>query len=62
MDLSIANIHGMEILDSRGSPTATMEVTPGDGTIGAARVPLSAMYRANIANGRIDGRKPGGTS
>jgi enolase len=42
MDLSIASIHGREILDSRGNPTVEAEVTLSDGSMGRAAVPSGA--------------------
>ena len=42
MDLSIVDIHGREILDSRGNPTIEAEVLLGDGSLGRAAVPSGA--------------------
>jgi enolase len=42
MDLSIVDIHGREILDSRGNPTVEAEVLLGDGSMGRAAVPSGA--------------------
>ena len=38
----IAQIHGREILDSRGNPTVEVDVLLADGTIGRAAVPSGA--------------------
>ena len=40
---AITDIHGREILDSRGNPTVEVEVTLESGAIGRAAVP-SARY------------------
>ncbi|HEX7289233.1 MAG TPA: phosphopyruvate hydratase [Candidatus Angelobacter sp.] len=42
MDLSIVDIHGREILDSRGNPTVEAEVLLADGSMGRAAVPSGA--------------------
>jgi enolase 1/2/3 len=38
----IANIHGRQVLDSRGNPTVEVEVTLSDGSFGRASVPSGA--------------------
>src|SRR5262245_36512737 len=38
----IANIHGRQILDSRGNPTVEVEVSLSDGSFGRASVPSGA--------------------
>ena len=40
--LEIVDVHGREILDSRGNPTVEVEVELCDGTIGRAAVPSGA--------------------
>lgn len=42
MTLSIEQIHGREILDSRGNPTVEAAVTLADGTVGLGRAPSGA--------------------
>ncbi|HPJ01923.1 MAG TPA: phosphopyruvate hydratase [Candidatus Limiplasma sp.] len=42
MSYTIQNIHGREILDSRGNPTVEAEVTLSNGVTGAAAVPSGA--------------------
>src|SRR5207302_1982199 len=42
MDATIAEIHGREILDSRGNPTVEAEVRLADGSFGRAAVPSGA--------------------
>src|SRR5687767_9035526 len=38
----IANVHGRQVLDSRGNPTVEVEVTLSDGSFGRASVPSGA--------------------
>ena len=38
----IANVHGREVLDSRGNPTVEVEIHLSDGTVGRAIVPSGA--------------------
>src|SRR5262245_37266212 len=40
--LKISNVHGREILDSRGNPTVEVDVTLADGSCGRAAVPSGA--------------------
>jgi len=42
----ISNIHGREILDSRGNPTVEVDVTLSDGSFGRAAVPSGASTGA----------------
>ena len=51
----IAEIHGREILDSRGNPTVEVEVTLEDGTVGRAAVPSGASTGAHEAIEKRDG-------
>jgi enolase len=51
----IADIHGREILDSRGNPTVEVDVTLETGTIGRAAVPSGASTGAHEAVERRDG-------
>ncbi|HBX89323.1 MAG: phosphopyruvate hydratase [Bacteroidales bacterium] len=53
----IANIHGREILDSRGNPTIEVEVTLECGIIGRAAVPSGASTGENEALELRDGDK-----
>ena len=46
---TITDVHGREILDSRGNPTVEVEVTLGDGTTGRAAVPSGASTGAHEA-------------
>jgi len=54
---AIANIHGREILDSRGNPTVEVEVTLETGTIGRAAVPSGASTGAHEAVELRDGER-----
>ena len=47
---TIADIHGRQILDSRGNPTVEVEVTLIDGTQGTAAVPSGASTGAHEAH------------
>jgi len=51
----IIDIHGREILDSRGNPTVEVDVTLEDGTMGRAAVPSGASTGAHEAVERRDG-------
>ncbi len=42
MQLKIVQVHGREILDSRGNPTVEVDVILNDGTLGRAAVPSGA--------------------
>jgi len=53
----IANIHGREILDSRGNPTIEVEITLDCGIIGRAAVPSGASTGENEALELRDGDK-----
>jgi enolase len=46
---TIVDIHGRQILDSRGNPTVEVEVTLADGTTGTAAVPSGASTGAHEA-------------
>lgn len=46
---AIANIHGRQILDSRGNPTVEVEVLLSDGSFGRAAVPSGASTGAHEA-------------
>lgn len=54
---AIIDIHGREILDSRGNPTVEVEVTLEDGTIGRAAVPSGASTGTHEAVEKRDGDK-----
>lgn len=50
MEITISNVHGREIIDSRGNPTVEAEVTLIDGSYGRAAVPSGAstgVYEAH---------------
>ena len=49
MSVTIENINGFEILDSRGNPTVRAEVMLSDRTIAAASVPSGASTGINEA-------------
>jgi len=46
---TIVNVHGRQILDSRGNPTVEVDVTLGDGSFGSAAVPSGASTGAHEA-------------
>ncbi|SFC71512.1 phosphopyruvate hydratase [Tropicimonas isoalkanivorans] len=54
---TIIDIHGREILDSRGNPTVEVDVTLEDGTMGRAAVPSGASTGVHEAHERRDGDK-----
>jgi enolase len=54
---TIVDIHGRQILDSRGNPTVEVDVTLADGTIGTAAVPSGASTGAHEAWELRDGDK-----
>jgi enolase 1/2/3 len=56
-DVRIANVHGREILDSRGNPTVEVQLTLGDGAIGRAAVPSGASTGEREALELRDGDK-----
>jgi enolase len=49
MNSSIVNIHGRQILDSRGNPTVEVDVVLADGSFGRAAVPSGASTGAHEA-------------
>ena len=57
MDMTIAQIHGREILDSRGNPTVEAEVRLADGSFGRAAVPSGASTGVHEAVELRDGDK-----
>jgi len=57
MNTLILDVHGREILDSRGNPTVEVEVLLEDGTIGLAAVPSGASTGENEAVELRDGDK-----
>ena len=54
---TIIDIHGREILDSRGNPTVEVEVLLEDGSFGRAAVPSGASTGAHEAVELRDGDK-----
>jgi enolase len=54
---AIAHVHGRQILDSRGNPTAEVDVTLEDGAFGRAAVPSGASTGAHEAVELRDGDK-----
>ena len=54
---AIAEIHGREVLDSRGNPTVEAEVFLHDGSIGTAIVPSGASTGEHEAVELRDGDK-----
>jgi enolase len=55
--VTIAAVHGREILDSRGNPTVEVDVTLADGTLGRAAVPSGASTGVYEAVELRDGDK-----
>ena len=53
----IVDIHGRQILDSRGNPTVEVDVTLDDGTFGTAAVPSGASTGVHEAWELRDGDK-----
>src|SRR4029078_8793465 len=54
---AILDVHGREILDSRGNPTVEVEVILEDGSMGRAAVPSGASTGAHEAVEKRDGDK-----
>ena len=54
---AIADVHGRQILDSRGNPTVEVDVTLEDGSMGRAAVPSGASTGAHEAVEQRDGDK-----
>ena len=54
---TIINVHGRQLLDSRGNPTVEVEVTLSDGSFGLAAVPSGASTGAHEAWELRDGDK-----
>src|SRR5690349_19295912 len=54
---AILDIHGREILDSRGNPTVEVDITLESGAIGRAAVPSGASTGAHEAVELRDGDK-----
>ena len=52
---SISNIHGREIIDSRGNPTVEAEIRLTDGSFGRAAVPSGASTGSREAIELRDG-------
>ena len=57
MEITISNVHGREIIDSRGNPTVEAEVTLIDGSYGRAAVPSGASTGAYEAHELRDNDK-----
>ena len=55
--VTITDVQGFEILDSRGNPTLSVEVTTSDGSRGIAAVPSGASTGAREALELRDGDK-----
>ena len=55
--MKIQNVHGREILDSRGNPTVEVEVTLEGGSVGRAAVPSGASTGVREALELRDGDK-----
>ena len=53
----IVDIHGRQILDSRGNPTVEVDVTLDDNTVGTAAVPSGASTGVHEAWELRDGDK-----
>ena len=54
---AIIDIHGRQILDSRGNPTVEVDVLLEDGSFGRAAVPSGASTGAHEAVEKRDGDK-----
>ena len=54
---AIIDIHGREVLDSRGNPTVEVDVLLDDGSFGRAMVPSGASTGAHEAVELRDGDK-----
>ena len=52
---AIVDVHGRQILDSRGNPTVEVDVTLDDGSMGRAAVPSGASTGAHEAVELRDG-------
>lgn len=57
MEITITNVKGREIIDSRGNPTVEAEVTLIDGSVGRAAVPSGASTGVYEAHELRDGDK-----
>lgn len=55
MSLTIRNLRGLEVLDSRGNPTVMVEVGLSDGTVASAQVPSGASTGTHEAHELRDG-------
>jgi len=58
---TIIDIHGRQIVDSRGNPTVEVDVTLEDGSFGRAAVPSGASTGAHEAVEKRDGDKRAGS-
>ncbi len=56
-DMSIAKIHGRQVIDSRGNPTVEVDVTLASGVMGRASVPSGASTGSREAVELRDGDK-----
>ena len=54
---AIIDLHGREILDSRGNPTVEVDVLLDDGSFGRAAVPSGASTGSHEAHELRDGGK-----
>ena len=52
---AIVDVHGRQIIDSRGNPTVEVDVTLEDGSFGRAAVPSGASTGAHEAVEKRDG-------
>lgn len=57
MGMLIADVHGRQVLDSRGNPTVEVEVELEDGTLGRSIVPSGASTGVHEAHELRDGDK-----
>jgi enolase len=57
MSFEIENIHGRQVLDSRGNPTVEVDLLVADGSLGRAMVPSGASTGENEAIELRDGKK-----
>ena len=59
---AIVDVHGRQILDSRGNPTVEVDVTLEDGSMGRAAVPSGASTGVHEAVELRDGDKGAGAA
>ena len=58
MDLNVAGVKAVEILDSRGNPTLATTLTLSDGTVARAGVPSGASTGSAKQSSSVTGTLP----